>query len=96
MFWRFGTRQEYGTYRYRKEVAWLLFALFVLYPVSIFPAGLIGAWLVELGIVPERPIFATIENVYAPVIWLVDRSPVIESACLSIHNTIAPLGPPPK
>jgi len=87
-------KRETGTNCYRMVVVWFLFAILVLHPASIFPAGLVGAWLVELGIVPERPAFTTITTVYAPVIWLVDRSPEIESACQSIHDEIEPFAPP--
>ena len=60
------TRARYLALRYS---GWGMFAVFVIYPLSIIPAAIALAWLLHWGIDLRKPF----ELFYAPVIWAQDN-----------------------
>jgi hypothetical protein len=49
------------------RLGWTAVVFCVLYPLSVFPACLVGAWSVELGIFRFETIATGIDTLYAPV-----------------------------
>ena len=66
---------------------WIV-ALFVAYPLSSFPACVIGAWLCKWGALSSRSVETCIETTYAPVFWVTDRVPPLRHAGESIWRII--------
>ena len=52
-------------------VGWLVVVIFVIYPLSIFPAAIAGAWLEHWGIVDLNEPFNVF---YWPVVTVVDAT----------------------
>jgi hypothetical protein len=77
-----------------KHWGWAFLAALVLYPVSVIPVCLTGAWLVEWHIVPLEPISRAVSTFYAPLEWVLDQSPAAERAMNSATRPFQPLLPP--
>jgi hypothetical protein len=79
--------------RRRKWLGWTVLAILVLYPLSIFPACVIGAWSVEFGIFRSEAVAVGIDTLYAPVTWATDRVPALRRAAEAVMYAILPLFP---
>jgi hypothetical protein len=74
-------------------LGWAAVVVFVLYPLSVFPACLVGAWSVELGIFRSETVAVGIDTLYAPVAWVTDRVPALRRAAEVVMDAILPLFP---
>jgi hypothetical protein len=77
-----------------KTWAWISASLLVLYLLSIFPVCLIGAWLVEWRVIPQRYVGNVVVTFYAPLVWAWERFPPVERAVKSVSDALDPLAPP--
>jgi hypothetical protein len=79
--------------RWTTRIGWAALAVFVLYPLSIFPASLVGAWSVDLGIFRSETVAVGFDTLYAPVIWVMDRVPALRDGAGIVMDAILPLFP---
>jgi hypothetical protein len=79
--------------RSRAWIGWTAVAVFVLYPLSVFPACLVGEWSVELGIFRSETVAKGIDTLYAPFYLVTDRVPALEAAAAAVNDTLLPLYP---
>jgi hypothetical protein len=83
-----------------KRLGWrgwggILLAVIILYPLSVIPVCLTGAWLVEWHVIPPEPADRVVSILYAPLAWVLDRSPTADRAMKSAVDPFEPLAPPP-
>jgi hypothetical protein len=81
--------------RRRGWIGWALVALLVLYPISVFPVALVGAWLKHWGLLSHPAFDATTQKVYAPVTWAMERVPLLDRAMTMAGDSLEPLAPDP-
>ena len=65
----------------------------MLYLLSFFPACMLGAWSIELGVVTQSHVSSTLNFVYAPILRACDHSPEFKNGLRRIGAMGDPLMP---
>jgi hypothetical protein len=79
--------------RRRKWLGWTTLVVLVLYPLSVFPACLVGAWSVEFGLFRSETVAKGIDTLYAPVGLVTHRVPALRRGAEVVMDLILPLFP---
>ncbi|HEV8000860.1 MAG TPA: hypothetical protein VGP63_13335 [Planctomycetaceae bacterium] len=77
-----------------KHWGWTFLAVLVLYPLSVLPVCLTGAWLVEWHVISREPAESVVSTVYAPLAWLMEHSSLAQRAMQTVLDPFEPLAPP--
>jgi hypothetical protein len=74
----------------RSAFAWLAVVLFVIYPISAIPAVVAEEWLVRFHVVNHETYWRGFSAAYAPVLWAIDHSPLLQRADDFFRERIRP------
>jgi hypothetical protein len=72
---------------------WAPIGAAALYVLSLFPALILTAWLIEGGIVTQGRANSVLTVVYAPVLWVSDHFPAFQNGLDRIGEKGNPLLP---
>ncbi|MGE3315296.1 MAG: hypothetical protein AB7O26_09280 [Planctomycetaceae bacterium] len=80
---------------WRAYTLWTLFLVFAIYPLSAFPVSIMCLWLIKAGVIPNEPTKTIFQTFYAPVGWVLNNFPSLDSVMQFIADLVEKIVPVP-